>query len=330
MRAVRVGVVGTGFGRRVVAPAFAAAGCEITDVVSARDERAVAELCATDVDLVSIHSPPFLHATHVGLALEHGHAVLCEKPFGRSSADAEAMTAAAEMAGVIALVNFEFRHEPARVELKHLLDGGAIGRPEHLQWTALNSGSRAPLRRYGWLFDRSLGGGWIGAWGSHAVDAIRWLLGEVTDAGAETRVTITERPDGEGHLRRCDAEDAFSAWLRLTSGATAAIDTSFAAPVSLSTRVTILGDEGAIELTNDRRISIRGADGAKDERELPKAAGDPHDVAMRRWALAVCGAVRDREPIRPSFADGLACARVLDAFRSVPEADRTPTRHNER
>ena len=39
---VGVGVIGTGFGRRVVAPVFAATeGCEVVDVVSPRDERGV-------------------------------------------------------------------------------------------------------------------------------------------------------------------------------------------------------------------------------------------------------------------------------------------------
>ena len=74
---MRVGVVGTGFGARVVAPVFAATpGCEVVDVVSARDEFAVAALCGQgDVDLVSVHSPPFLHVAHVRRALKSGHAV---------------------------------------------------------------------------------------------------------------------------------------------------------------------------------------------------------------------------------------------------------------
>ena len=58
-------------------------------VVSPRDEDAVRVLFARrpDVDLVSVHSPPFLHALlTVGFALDAGHAVLCDKPFGRNVA----------------------------------------------------------------------------------------------------------------------------------------------------------------------------------------------------------------------------------------------------
>jgi len=313
---MRVGVVGTGFGARVVVPAFEAAGCEVVDAVSARDDPAVAELCRREVDLISIHSPPFLHATHVRMALDRGRAVLCDKPFGRSAAEGAELVEAAADAGVVNLVNFEFRHQPARLRVAELLAAGEIGTPEHLEWTALTSGSRVPLRPYGWLFQRSLGGGWIGAWGSHVIDAVRWWLGEVADAGAECRTTIRQRPDRQGVVHTCDAEDAFSAWLQTAGGASVSIDSSFASAVTFPSRVTITGSEGGIEIVSDHRLAIRRADGTREDHEFTPEPGDPHGVAMRRWAEVVRDAVIDRRQVTPSFADGLACARVMDALRA--------------
>ncbi|MDQ1433062.1 MAG: hypothetical protein QOF40_3664, partial [Actinomycetota bacterium] len=162
---MRVAIVGAGFGARVVAAVFRDEGVEV-DVVSARDRAAVRAAIAAPVDLVSVHSPPFLHAEHVGWALEQGRDVLCDKPFGRSADEARAMLADAERSGVLHLLNFEFRQEPTRVALRQVVTDGRIGHPVHLHWTAFNSGSRRPLRRYGWLFDRDAGGGWIGAFGS--------------------------------------------------------------------------------------------------------------------------------------------------------------------
>jgi len=313
---VRVGIVGTGFGARVVAPTFEAAGMQVVDVVSPRDDAAVAALCRRDVDLISVHSPPFLHTTHVGWALDAGRAVLCDKPFGRSAAEAAAMLDAATQAGVVHLLNFEFRHEPARVKVKQLLDDGAIGTPEHLQWSAITSGSRVPLRRHGWLFDRAEGGGWIGAWGSHAIDSVRWLLGEITAAGAHCRTAIAERPDRDGVLRTCDAEDEFTAWMTVAGGATVGIDTSFVATANLPTRVVLCGSEGTIDVTNDHRIVVRRVDGAKEELEVEARTGDPHLGALRGWAAVVRDAVASGEQVTPSFADGLACAKVMEAMRS--------------
>lgn len=313
--AVRVGIVGTGFGARVVAPVFAATdGCEVVDVVSARDATAVAELCRRSLDLVSIHSPPFLHAEHVRAAVGAGHHVLCDKPFGVHTGEAEEMLGLAEAEEVVHAVNFEFRHQPARRRVHDLVHGGAIGRVEHVQWTSTSAVFRRPLREYGWLFDRSRGGGWIGAWGSHAVDALRWLVGEIRDATAQCRVTIPERPDPDGRFRVVDAEDAFTAWLEFESGSTAALDSSSVAPASVAHRIVVVGAEGVLEVVADAKVVWRRADGTREEFDDVRSerGGDPHLVAMQRWAELVRNAVRDGEPIVPSFADGLACRRVLD------------------
>ena len=62
------------------------------------------------------------------------------------------------------------------------------------RWTHLSAGIRVPLRPWGWLFDRALGGGWIGAWGSHAVDTLRWMFGpRCADVQALLRIDVAER-----------------------------------------------------------------------------------------------------------------------------------------
>ena len=320
LRPLRVGIIGAGFGSRVVAPVFRHIGCDVIDVVSARDTPAVQALCGAEVDLIAVHSPPFLHADHVRLAIAAGHAVLCDKPFGLSPEQGAALAAEAKEAGVINLLNFEFRHQPARQKMQELITTGALGRPEHLHFSAFSSGSRTPLRPYGWLFDRSLGGGWIGAFGSHIIDMMRWLLGEVTAAGARTWVTIPERPDKEGHVHTCDAEDAFSAWAEFVSGATASVDTSFAAPISLPPRITVTGSEGAIENTADVRVVLQRVDGTRAQFDFPPSSGDPHETAMTGWAREIWRAVLEGRQVTPSFDDGLACSRIMDLFRSSQPA----------
>jgi predicted dehydrogenase len=315
---MRVGVIGTGFGERVVAGAFEATGCEVTDVVTARDSAAVAALCRSELDLVSVHSPPFLHGEHVAMAIAAGRAVLCDKPFGRSLDEAETMARQAEEAGVVNLVNFEFRYQPARQTMNQLMTSGAIGRPEHLAYTACNSGSRVPLRPWGWLFDRSLGGGWIGAFGSHAVDLIRWLLGEVSQAGASTWTTITERPDRDGAMVRCDAEDGFTGWARLESGATATVDTSFAAGVTTPARITVTGSEGSVENVGDVKVVLRRPGEEPRHFEFDRPVGDGHHQAMVTWAGEVRDAVTGGDLDGPSFADGVACMRVMEQWRAQP------------
>jgi predicted dehydrogenase len=183
-----------------------------------------------------------------------------------------------------------------------------------VQWTYTGAVFRRPLREYGWLFDRARGGGWVGAWGSHAVDTLRWLAGEVRGASARCRITIPERPDRDGRQHAVDAEDAFTAWLDFESGATAVLDSSSSAAGSVAHRIVITGSDGVIEIVADAKVVSRLADGTRDEFVPDEMARDPHLVPMRAWAERVRDAVRDGEPLTPSFADGLACRRVLDRF----------------
>jgi predicted dehydrogenase len=319
---VQVGVIGTGFGARVVAPMFAATeGCGVVDVVSARDDAAVVALCENpDVDLVCVHSPPFLHAAHVRRAMSEGRAVLCDKPFGLDGVEAETLYAAAEAADCLHLLNFEFRYHPTRQLVRDLIDGGSIGTPEHVQWTHLSAGSREPFRPHGWLFDRAAGGGWVGAWGSHAVDFLRWTFGEVLAASGRCRTTITERRDADGDVQVCDAEDGFSATLVLGDRVTATIDSTFAAPVSLAPRFVAIGADGILECVADSRVVVRRRDGTRQEYEHTNG-DDPHVEPMQRFAAVVRDAVLDGiVPTGvPTFADGLACARVLEQLRAGGE-----------
>jgi predicted dehydrogenase len=315
-----IGVIGRGFGGRIVAPVFAETdGCHVVDVVSPRDEGAVRALCAhPDVDLIAVHSPPFLHRDHVTWALEAGHAVLCDKPFGCNADDAFAMEAAARDAGAVALLNFEFRHHPGRAALRTFVQDGAIGAVEHVQWSALTAVSRVPLRGYGWLFDAARGGGWIGAWGSHAIDFLRWTLGEIAEASADVRTTVVERPDSDGTMHTSTAEDGFTAWMHTAGGATVTIDSTFGARANMPTRLTVLGSGGALESVGDQRITLRTEDDTSEVFTFATPAEDPHLVPMRAWALVVRDAVRDGvvPDGEPTFADGVACARVMDQLRA--------------
>ena len=188
--------------------------------------------------------------------------------------------------------NFEFRFHPVRRLLREL-SGRCAGPIEHVQWTHLSAGSRVPLRRYGWLFDASRGGGWIGAWGSHAIDFLRWTFGDLTDAGARTRVTVTERPDRDGNRVECTAEDTFTAWMRTAGGASVTIDTSFVTPAPVPTRITVLGSDGVLESVGDQRITLRTHEGSTQVFAFDAPVEDPHLVPMRAWAEVVRDAVRD-------------------------------------
>jgi len=311
---MKVAVIGTGFGERVVAVVWRRLGCEV-EVVSPRDEAGIARVCASDVDLVSVHSPPFLHRAHVLTALEHGRNVLCDKPFGRDAHEAETMRDAAVAAGVLHFLNFEFRRHPAWTQARGLLQQGAIGDLQHISWMFIGSGLREQTFR--WLFDRDQAGGWIGAYGSHAVDAMRYFFGdEIASCGGLRRTETTSRLDRDGNRHPSTAEDAFSGWFVTRSGKTISMDTAFSTPVDLPHRIELLGDRGLIEIRDNIQVTLERPGEPAQQFAFEGSDWDAHEPGLMPWLTAVRDAVVSGQPVTPDFDDGLAVARVMDQMRA--------------
>jgi predicted dehydrogenase len=311
---MKVLVIGTGFGAHVMAPAFERAGFT-AQVVSPRDEGAVAGGLREKPNLVAVHSPPFLHSHHVLMALDNGIAVLCDKPFGLDAADARRMRDRAHQLGLPNFVNFELRWRPARVKVGQLLAEGAIGRLRHLDWTMFGDGLRR--QAHGWLFDAALGGGWIGAYGAHCIDAVCFWTGQgVARCGGIARTEVPTRRDRDGIARDCTAEDAFSIWLELDDGATVSIDSGYSAAANFPERVLLFGESGAIELVGDESVTVHRAGAAAPEVfGFTAPAGDSYALPMAAWLGAVREALRTGAPASPGFDDGVANTEVLDRLR---------------
>ncbi|MCV7301009.1 Gfo/Idh/MocA family oxidoreductase [Mycobacterium barrassiae] len=312
---MKVAVIGTGFGKHAAAPAYQSLGFDV-EIVSPRDDSAVQKAIASNADLISVHSPPFMHVNHVTAAIEHGHAVLCDKPFGRNVDEAQQMRECARAAGTLGFLNFEFRFNDSWSRLKELADTGTIGAPTHLSLTFFGSGLRG--RKYGWINDRELGGGWIGAYGSHLIDFTRWLLGsEVADCGGVTRIEEPEHLDADGLPRTATAEDAYSAWFVMENGCTAVHDTAFAAAVPATPRATLMGSAGSIELIGDTQLVVRRAGEAPETIEFPAPPRKAPPPALSTFFGKVAEALRTGTQITPSFDDGVAVAHAMDRLRAA-------------
>ena len=121
MENLTVGVIGAGgiaaahldawrsLGARIVLWSRSGAGALAAPDV--HEAGSVAELLA-EVDLVDICTPTRTHLGFVRAAAEAGVHVLCEKPLGRTTAEAEAAVAACASAGVQLLPTHVVRYFP--------------------------------------------------------------------------------------------------------------------------------------------------------------------------------------------------------------------------
>jgi predicted dehydrogenase len=290
-----------------------------------------------DVNLVSIVTPPVLHMEMTLAALENGKAVLCEKPMAMNSQEAARMVAAAKEAGVLALIDHELRFLKSRRTMRSMIRSGAIGPVRHCNYL-FRSDYRGVLDRpWDWWSDENMGGGTLGAIGSHAIDSFRWVLGtEVREVGCMLSSHIGERPDkSSGMMRRVTSDDEAKLMFRfhdseIAKGATGMASLSVVESGSHENRFEIYGVTGAlmIEETGELWHSPSGSGAWRPV----KVHQDSMAPGMRQasWSrgfaslsCAIVEALRKGETTvdgAATFEDGYQIQRVLDAAR---EANRT-------
>lgn len=147
------------------------------------------------VDVVSICAPNALHRELAVAAAEAGKPFWIEKPMGRDAAESAAIVAAAERAGVVTAVGFNYRHAPAVVRARALVRGGAIGRVTHLHVRLLADYAADPQGALTWRFQREHAGtGVLGDLLSHGIDLAQCFAGPIGSVTGVTRTVHAERP----------------------------------------------------------------------------------------------------------------------------------------
>lgn len=161
---------------------------------TAGDWRAV--INRDDIDVVAILTPTGMHKEMAIAAMKAGKHVICEKPCALNYAEAREMAEAAKTAGVVTMLNHNYRRVPAVMLAKKMIEDGAIGdvlqyRAAYLQEWIIDP--EFPLTWH--LRKETAGAGPLYDLGSHAVDLARFLIGEPTSVMGSLRTFVGERPE---------------------------------------------------------------------------------------------------------------------------------------
>ena len=180
-----------------------------------------------DIDLVDIASPNDTHADIAVAAARAGKMVTCEKPLGRTAAEAEQMVAAVEGARVPNMVWYNYRRVPAVVLLKELIDQGKLGRIFHYRAQFLQDWTiSADLPQGGeglWRLDVGVAGsGVTGDLLAHCIDTALWLNGSIVEVTAMTETFIKQRTHNlTGKVEPVGIDDASAFMGRFENGSLA-------------------------------------------------------------------------------------------------------------
>jgi len=275
----------------------------------------VAELLAAgNLDGVLVAAPTSAHTPIVTEIVAAGLPVLCEKPCGLDTAQAQACAAAADRAGVLLQVAYWRRFVPELAALRQRIRAGELGRilaVNCYQWDEAPPGEGF----------RGASGGIFADMGVHEFDQVRWLTGQefcalrvaaarpdaAGEAGsqlAEGRGAVFPTSDAGATKERRRSEEGRQ---RLSSGPQRASQHSEPASTDpdcgqvvaeLDGGGTALISLGRWHPAGDTcRVEVFGTAGSASVVFLPPGAGDgPFRAALRRQAEDFARAVRDGTP----------------------------------
>lgn len=247
---VRWGLAGTGTIAREFAQTLAEVPTAILAAAASRTAAASGKFCSEfdipkqhlsfqdlahdpTIDAVYVSTPAGLHHEHASQFLEAGKHVLVEKPFTATHAEALDLAQTAKRSGTVLMEAMWSRFLPAYVELKRLVDDGAIGEVRKVEASFGFPIPEAGPRARPQLYDAALGGGSMLEMGVYPVQLSHWLLGD------EPAVAAFGRSSSGVDLDT-------TALLSFSDGATGYISSSMSTVLPNNAR--ILGTEGIIEL----------------------------------------------------------------------------------
>jgi predicted dehydrogenase len=242
------------------------------DAAVARDVKSICD--DPEINAVVVCSETSRHEEYVLPIVAAKKHVFVEKPLGFKAADAKSMADAIEKAGVLYQTGYFRRGDGVHLFLKEQIAAGAFGKITRVRASNCHSGSLGgwfdskpgdPANDWRWMADpKQSGCGAFGDLGTHMLDVLIWLFGDVASVTAQL---------SQGTARYPDCDELGEALFRFKSGTLATLAaawTDVADPISL----VISGTEGYAYVLNGalyfQSKHVAGADGKTPWSKLPE------------------------------------------------------------
>ena len=280
------------------------------------------------VDAVDIATPPAWHSPHAQMALERGLSVMVEKPMARTWWEAAQIAPVVRSAKGFYQHNENWIYNPVYQLVRGLVEGGAIGRVQRVQWFQAHTGPDAftPF----WFSDpQAAGGGSLTDWGVHSI-CCAWYLAGFDKQPTKVRsdgigVKMRQRILG-GRLQRLQVEDDALLEVALTDPASGSetlllVEGTWSrfAPLGKSSLIRVEGTRGEIEVEGNGfgveetvHVTTRFV-GERSQRVQASIGRELMDESFLHEIRNFVVCVAEKQPPLVSYDIGLTTMAILGA-----------------
>ena len=223
---IKIGFIGTGSFARQHAEVLSKLGAEIVACYGTNSEKTSAfaqdfqcklyqdpQLLISPnlIDALYIATPPFTHDGVVeSKAIDQKIPFLCEKPVGLNLSVCRQISQKIEQANLITSSGYLLRYEPLLVKIKEIINRNKL--------STIRICSYSYMPEVHWWRKEKLSGGMMVESGSHYIDLLRYLFGEIACVAAATSSGLANK-----NVTDCDSYDSMEAILKFRSGNIASI-----------------------------------------------------------------------------------------------------------
>jgi predicted dehydrogenase len=295
------------------------------------DFREMAKSKELDAIAVVVRVPSHYEPTRA--AIEAGKHVYTEWPLGRTTAEAEELTALARAKGVQTATGLQSRVSPALLYVKELIETGYVGEVLSCHADCMRDGALERPSTRNWQRDVTLGANPLTIANGHVIDALRFVVGNF--ARVSCMVTTQARQWLETDTRKMvdvTSPDNILVSGKLARGAVASVHVAAVPWAGGGYRMVIYGREGTLLVTGNvssQRGEMLRVQGAKRSHELSDLAipdhffwmpkdfprGDPYNMGQLYALFAEAVRTGKRQERLPTFDTAVELHHFLDTIR---------------
>lgn len=284
-------------------------------------------LCDPEVEAVVISLANQAHASVTIQALEHGKAVLCEKPMATTLAECEAMVEASERTGMPLMIAQNQRLTQAHQQARQMIAEGRIGRVLTFRTTFGHGGPETWSINPGpgtWFFDRqkaSLGA--MADLGIHKTDLIQYLLGQNV-VSVQATLTTLHKTDASG--QPISVDDNALCIYRLEDGTLGTMAVSWTYYGAEDNSTVLYGTQGIMRIYDNPQyaIEIIHPDGSREQLDVEPIQTNDNQTSSGMTDLFV--RTLEEQPTTDFFLSGRS---VLPAMRAIFAAVQSDQEHRQ-
>lgn len=282
-----------------------------------------------EIDAVAVVVRVPSHYAPTKSALLAGKHVYCEWPLGKTTAEAEELSALAQEKGLDHAVGLQARAHPSFLYLKALIEDGYVGEIMSVTVSLMRDGVLARPKNRTWQRDVELGANTLTIPNGHTLDAMRFVVGDFKRLSAVVSTQAKQwRATDTGEILDVTSPDNVLISGELENGAVASLHVATVPFASSGYRMEIYGREGTLiaEGADSPQlcgISLYGARGTNTltRLELPASAVCARNglseeaMFIDRMYSQFARAIRGETNHLPTFKTAADLHRIIDLIR---------------